>query len=164
MDIHTLTQHQRIIGLAISGLCTLLFMALSIAFVPTLLVKPAPFALCFTLGNISAIACTFFVAGPRKQIKSMSDPKHLISTIIYLAALVLTLVSAIFVCFSPCSLFQQRFFFAHTHSKPTTQLKIWLVTLLAVILQLGALLWYILSFIPGAQSWVRGQVTDQLPL
>ena len=120
MDIHTLTQHQRIIGLAISGLCTLLFMALSIAFVPTLLVKPAPFALCFTLGNISAIACTFFVAGPRKQIKSMSDPKHLISTIIYLAALVLTLVSAIFVCFfNPCSLFQQRFFLlTHTQNPP----------------------------------------------
>ena len=89
---------QRIIGLAVSGMCTIVFMILSLLFVPTLLVKPTPFALCFTLGNISAIVCTFFVAGPKKQLKSMSDPKHLTATIIYVAALSLTLVSAILVC------------------------------------------------------------------
>lgn len=76
-------------------------MLLTVAFVPTLLVKPGPFALSFTLGNIFAIACTFFAAGPRKQIESMSDPKHLSSAIIYLVALVLTIVSAIFVCHIP---------------------------------------------------------------
>ena len=145
-------------------MCTIVFMILSLLFVPTLLVKPTPFALCFTLGNISAIVCTFFVAGPKKQLKSMSDPKHLTATIIYVAALILTLVSAILVCHFQNSRKKNTHFHFFTHPLKSKQLKMWFVTLLTVILQLAALVWYILSFIPGAHSWVRGQVTDQLPL
>ena len=44
------------------------------------------------------------------------------------------------------------------------QIGSWFITLVAVIVQLGALAWYLLSYIPGAHNWVRGQVADQLPL
>jgi len=118
---------------------TILFNILALAFIATIIVKPAPFAICFTLGNIAAIITTFFVVGPAKQIKSITEPHRLIATIIFVAALLFSLVSAIFI-------------------------QLWFVTLLSVIVELGALAWYILSFIPGAQSFVRNRVSDSLPL
>ena len=89
---------QRLIGFCVSAVCTVVFLALALAFVATVLVKPAPFAFFFTLGNISAIVATFFVVGPRKQLKSMCEPARLIATLIYVAALIFTLVSALAVC------------------------------------------------------------------
>jgi len=129
----------RFIGLGISALCTLLFNVLAIAFIPTIVVKPAPFAVCFTLGNIAAIVMTFFVVGPAKQIKALKEPARLIATIIFVAALIFSLVSALLI-------------------------QMWFVTLLSVVIQLGALIWYILSFIPGAHAFIASRVTDQLPL
>jgi len=43
-------------------------------------------------------------------------------------------------------------------------IQMWFVTLLSVVIQLGALIWYILSFIPGAHAFIASRVTDQLPL
>jgi len=90
----TSNRRVRFIGIGISALCTLLFNVLAIAFIPTIVVKPAPFAVCFTLGNIAAIVMTFFVVGPAKQIKALKEPARLIATIIFVAALIVSVVFA----------------------------------------------------------------------
>jgi len=93
--------------------------------------NPSAFAVPYTLGNILALCSTGFLVGPMRQLKMMLKPTRLIATIVYVAALVLTLVAAFVIGSS-------------------------LLVLLAVIIQFCALVWYCLSYIPFARQMCSG--------
>ena len=84
---------------------------------------PSKFAILFTLGNIFRLLGTFFIVGPKKQCKNMTEKDRLFTTIIFLAAMGMTLFSVFF-------------------------WKYWLPTLIFVIIQFIAYVYYILSYIP----------------
>uniref|UniRef100_A0A1D1Z3W7 Vesicle transport protein n=1 Tax=Anthurium amnicola TaxID=1678845 RepID=A0A1D1Z3W7_9ARAE len=91
--------------------------------------NPVKFGITFTFGNLFAVGSTAFLIGPRRQFVMMLDPVRIYATAIYLASLIIALFCAFYV-----------------HNK--------LLTLLAVILEFGALVWYSLSYIPFARAMV----------
>jgi hypothetical protein len=87
------------------------------------------FVIFYSLGNLTALSSTFFLMGPMKQLKSMFDPTRAISAMIFLGLLITTLVVAI-----------------------TTQNII--ATILLVVAQWVAGMWYSISYIPFARQAV----------
>ncbi|XP_014677572.1 PREDICTED: vesicle transport protein SFT2A-like isoform X2 [Priapulus caudatus] len=88
------------------------------------------FAVCYTIGNIIALSGTFFLMGPLSQLKKMFAMTRLIATIVMLVALVLTLMAALW------------------WDNPG-------LTILFVIIQFVAMLWYSISYIPYARDAVK---------
>ncbi|KAL6056785.1 T-box transcription factor TBX19, variant 2 [Balamuthia mandrillaris] len=114
----TLSYKHRLMGFGICLGLGFLCLLLSIMFVQTLLVSPAPFALLYSVGNVLFLASTMFLVGPVKQVKNMFSPVRLVATIIYLASLGLTLFVVFTVLsFLPSSLllyfFHLLFSFCH---------------------------------------------------
>ncbi|TXG60202.1 hypothetical protein EZV62_014775 [Acer yangbiense] len=90
---------------------------------------PIKFGITFTFGNLLSLGSTAFLIGPKRQVTMMLDPVRIYATAIYLASMIIALFCAFYV-----------------HNK--------LLTLLAIILEFGALIWYSLSYIPFARSMV----------
>ncbi|XP_023512398.1 vesicle transport protein SFT2B isoform X2 [Cucurbita pepo subsp. pepo] len=91
--------------------------------------NPIKFGIAFTLGNMLSLGSTAFLVGPKRQVTMMLDPVRIYATAIYLASMIFALFCALYV-----------------HNK--------LLTLLALILEFGALVWYSLSYIPFARTMV----------
>ncbi|CAI9767716.1 unnamed protein product [Fraxinus pennsylvanica] len=92
-------------------------------------VKPIKFALLFTFGNVLAVGSTAFLIGPQQQLRMMLDPVRVYATAIYAGCVVLALICALLV-----------------HSK--------ILTIIAIICEICALVWYSLSYIPFARRVV----------
>ncbi|KAH9603607.1 hypothetical protein KSS87_015983 [Heliosperma pusillum] len=92
-------------------------------------VRPIKFALLFTFGNMLAVGSTAFLIGPAEQLRKMFDPVRVYATAVYLGCLLLALICAILI-----------------HNK--------ILTILAMICEICALIWYSLSYIPFARSMV----------
>ncbi|XP_024186402.1 vesicle transport protein SFT2B isoform X2 [Rosa chinensis] len=90
---------------------------------------PIKFAITFTLGNLLSLGSTAFLIGPKRQVTMMLDPVRIYATAIYIASIIIALFCALY-----------------AHNK--------ILTLLAIILEFGALVWYSLSYIPFARSMV----------
>ncbi|CAL2257822.1 unnamed protein product [Prunus armeniaca] len=88
---------------------------------------PIKFGITFTLGNLLSLGSTAFLIGPKRQVTMMLDPVRIYATAIYLASIIIALFCALYV-----------------HNK--------LLTLLAILLEFGALIWYSLSYIPFARA------------
>ncbi|XP_058100412.1 uncharacterized protein LOC131245161 isoform X2 [Magnolia sinica] len=91
--------------------------------------RPVKFAIIFSFGNLLAIGSTAFVIGLARQVRMMFDPVRIYATSIYIGSVVLALVCAL--CF---------------HNK--------ILTILAIIIEICALIWYSLSYIPFARRMV----------
>ena len=111
--------------------------------------KPAKFAICYSFGNILTLLGYFlpsfkkdlninflnnkrtgFLVGFKKQWQNMIDKTRLYTSIVFLAALIMTLVSALIIQSG------------------------WLV-LLFLIIQMCAYVWYVASYIPFARDCLR---------
>ncbi|KAJ6938008.1 hypothetical protein NC652_012329 [Populus alba x Populus x berolinensis] len=95
--------------------------------------NPVKFGITFTFGNLLSLGrsvfwicilscCLFycstaFLIGPKRQVSMMLDPVRIYATALYLASIIIALLCALYV-----------------HNK--------LLTLLAIILEFGALIWY----------------------
>ncbi|KAB2001715.1 hypothetical protein ERO13_D11G014500v2 [Gossypium hirsutum] len=90
---------------------------------------PIKFALLFTFGNVLAVGSTAFLMGPEQQLRMMFDSVRVYATVIYIGFVVLALICALWI-----------------------QSKI--LTLLAIICEICALIWYCLSYIPFARRIV----------
>ena len=90
----------------------------------------APFALLYTLGNIVALASTCFLMGPVNQIKRMFAPTRWIATVLMLAFLLLTLMSALW--------WKKKG-----------------LTIIFCLFQFLAMTWYSISYIPYARDAVK---------
>ncbi|KAK2978399.1 hypothetical protein RJ640_026830 [Escallonia rubra] len=91
--------------------------------------NPIKFGITFSFGNFLSLGSTAFLIGPKRQISMMLDPVRIYATAIYIASTIVSLFCALYV-----------------HNK--------LLTLLAILLEFGALIWYSLSYIPFARSMV----------
>ncbi|XP_072970953.1 uncharacterized protein [Typha angustifolia] len=121
----TLTTQQRLYGFAIC-----LAAGLACTFLSMLVFfNPVKFGITFTFGNLLALGSTAFLIGPKRQVFMMLDPVRIYATALYIASIIIALFCALYV-----------------HNK--------LLTLLAIILEFGALVWYSLSYIPFARSIV----------
>ena len=98
-----------------------------LAGVMIILLRLVAFAVLYSLSNILGLASTFFLVGPAAQLKKMFKPVRLWSAIAFLLFLGLTLFAALF-------------------------LKNGGLTILFAFIQYCALLWYTLSYMPGARS------------
>lgn len=98
--------------------------------------NPVRFAVLYSFGNLVSLAATMFLMGPVKQFKNMFDEKRRVATIVYLSALVATLVIA---------LWQGK--------------KLVILVLLLVVVQFLALIWYTLSYIPYGRTVAASAVT-----
>ncbi|EXB64070.1 Vesicle transport protein SFT2B [Morus notabilis] len=121
----TLSTKQRFYGFAICLAAGLTCTLLSMV----VFLNPIKFGITFTLGNLLALGSTAFLVGPKRQVTMMLDPVRIYATAVYLATIIIALFSALYV-----------------HNK--------FLTLLAIILEFGALIWYSLSYIPFARSMV----------
>ena len=127
---HTHTP-QRIICAATCLAIALLFGSLSTLFV---VVSPRKFASLYTLSNLCGLAATTFLVGPAAQFKKMAAPHRAAATATYLLTLIGTLVAAL-------------------------RLRSLILTLLFLTIQIVALCFYTLSYIPGAQGVAWGVLT-----
>ncbi|KFK27702.1 hypothetical protein AALP_AA8G417200 [Arabis alpina] len=121
----SLSATQRMYGFAASLGTGLLLMLLSMIVFSI----PIKFALLFTFGNVLAIGSTAFLMGPEQQMNMMLDPVRIYATSIYAGCVVLALICALVL-----------------HSK--------LLTVLAILCEICALIWYSLSYIPFARRMV----------
>ncbi|WJX10083.1 hypothetical protein P8452_00848 [Trifolium repens] len=121
----SLSTTQRIYGFAACLIAGLACMLLSMI----VFAKLMKFAILFTFGNLLAVGSTGFLLGPAQQMSMMFDPIRVFATAIYLGCVVIALICALLI-----------------HSK--------VLTLLAIIVEIGALIWYSLSYIPFARRMV----------
>lgn len=126
----TLSTTQRLYGFLICFAAGLTFTILSLL----VFFHPIKFAITFTFGNLLSLGSTAFLIGPKRQVSMMLDPVRIYATALYLASIIIALFCALYV-----------------HSK--------LLTLLAIILEFGGLIWYSLSYIPFARSMVSKVMT-----
>jgi hypothetical protein len=93
--------------------------------------------------------------GPWKQIQSMFHRSRAPATVIYITSIIATLYAALVVCPSTLSC---------PGLNGSVQLQKIGLTILMVIVQVLAMLWYGLSFIPFAQTLLYGSAKQILPL
>ena len=127
----TLSLKERLIGFGICFLLGSIFQFLSMGSLGGLLLGHAnKFAFLYTCGNIISIFGTFFLIGPARQFRLMTDPIRKNASIIFISSLVMTLVSVY--CF---------------HSR--------FLTIIFVLSQFCSYIWYILSYIPYGRDCLK---------
>ena len=97
---------------------------------PVLAVRPQKFALCFTFGSLTFMASFSMIKGPVAHLKSMLAPDRFAFTAVYVTSMIATLystftyggISGYFIVLSSC------------------------------VAQLLALLWYLVTFLPGGSA------------
>jgi len=123
------------------GFCFLAGVALTLtsmfSFTKMVMGHPRDFAIKYTFGNILAICSTGFLIGPMRQIKNMSAESRWIAALIYAGAMVLTLVAA----------------FAIKSAG---------ITVLCIMCQFCAGVWYVLSYIPFGRRMLKKCCDDAL--
>eukprot|EP00658_Telonema_sp_P-2_P075156 TRINITY_DN6458_c0_g1_i1.p1 TRINITY_DN6458_c0_g1~~TRINITY_DN6458_c0_g1_i1.p1 ORF type:complete len:176 (-),score=31.72 TRINITY_DN6458_c0_g1_i1:403-930(-) len=93
------------------------------------------FAVIYSLGNIIALAATFFLVGPCKQVKQMFSETRRVATIVFLCAIACTITFALVKGLSP-------------------KVRVTLIVI-SCLVQLLAWIWYCLSYIPFGRACVK---------
>ncbi|KAF2312134.1 hypothetical protein P3X46_030464 [Hevea brasiliensis] len=91
--------------------------------------KPIKFAVLFTFGNVLAVGSTVFLIGLGRQLSMMFDSVRVYATAIYIGFVVISLICALLI-----------------HSK--------ILTVISIVCEICALIWYSLSYIPFARTMV----------
>lgn len=120
----SLTIKERLIGFAICFALGMLFQFMAMgSIVGVLLGRTNKFVFLYTIGNVVSIFATFFLVGPVRQFKNMIDVHRRNASFVFCGSIIMTFL-ALYVF----------------HSK--------LLTMLFVLIQFGAYVWYILSYVP----------------
>ena len=122
-----LSRTQRLIGCVSCVVAGIFCFSLSTVYVPVLLLKARKFALLFSLGSLFMINSFSFLLGPWNHAKSLFSKERLVFTVTYFGSLFSTLYFALY-------------------------LKSTVLTTIAAVLQVIALLWYLVSYVPGGQT------------
>lgn len=126
----TMSKTSRLYGFGITFGIGVVFVALAMGFLPSILVAARIFALFYTFGNCFLIASTFFLVGPMRQLGMMFERDRLIPSSLFLSSLFLTLFAAMV-------------------------LKSAFLVLILLVVQVVSLAYYILSYIPFGQQIVN---------
>ena len=92
--------------------------------------KTSKFAFLYTAGNIISIVGILFLVGPARQLKNMSDPHRRWSSLAFIVSIIMTLVSVY--------VFKSK-----------------ILTIIFVVIQLFAYIWYVLSYIPYGRDILK---------
>ena len=124
----TLTFKQRIIGFIVVMCIGVIFAIIS--WVAVFNENWTLFGVGITFSNLCAIGSSLFLAGPKKQWSKMWEETRWIATLIYILTMILTLVFALALKNGP-------------------------LTIVSCILQYLAMIWYGLTYIPGARTVIK---------
>ncbi|PSN58167.1 hypothetical protein C0J52_00991 [Blattella germanica] len=123
----SLSRIQRIIGFCICIMMGILCFVLAAMYTPVLLLKARKFALLYTMGSLFTILSFSFLWGPMNHLKHLFSRERLPFTAAYFGTLLATLYFALSVQSTP-------------------------LTVLFAVGQIMALLWFLISYIPGGQT------------
>jgi len=129
-NLPSLSKKQRIIGFMTSLILGTICFGLAITFLPMLLINPRKFSLLFTLGSVFTLSSFSFLWGPYSHMVHLFSKERLPFTLVYLTTLIATLYFAM-------------------------GLQSAILTIPAAILQVIALLWFVISYIPGGQTGLK---------
>ena len=103
---------------------------LAVSFLPLLIVNPRKFSLLFTLGSVFTLSSFSFLWGPYSHLVHLVSKERLPFTLVYFTTLIATLYFAM-------------------------GLQSAILTPIAAVLQVIALLWFVISYIPGGQTGLK---------
>ena len=122
----SLSKKQRIFGFLTSLGLGVFFFSFATVYVPVIVLKARKFALLFSLGSLFTLGSFSFLWGPWNHIKHLFGKERLPFTSVYFGTLAATLYFAL-------------------------GLQSYLLTTMAAVCQVLALLWFVISYIPGGK-------------
>jgi hypothetical protein len=128
-EMTSLTYTQRITGFFLALAAGVAFLVIAMTFLPMIVVFSKKFAFFFTMGNLFCLGSTVFLVGLRQQLSMMMDAHRAQVATLYVVSVLLTLLASLH----------------------------WQSSVLAIVfssVQLSALVWYCLSFVPFARHAV----------
>ena len=125
-EMTSLSTQQRLIGFLMCVAMGIIFCWIAMAFVPTIALFPKKFAFFFTCGNAFLVLAPVFLVGVRSQIQSMASSHRAQVAAVYVGSTIATLFSALYL-----------------HSS--------ILSIVFAVVQVGAVIWYGMSFIPFAR-------------
>jgi len=126
----SLSKKQRIIGFMSSLILGTICFGLAVSFLPMLVINPRKFSLLFSLGSLFTISSFSFLWGPYNHLTHLFSKERLPFTMVYFTTLIGTLYFAM-------------------------GLQSAILTPIAAILQVIALVWFVVSYIPGGQTGLK---------
>ncbi|KAJ1727039.1 protein transport protein sft2 [Coemansia biformis] len=125
-----LTLMQRWIGFGGCAFLAMFCFMMALMSLPMMVLSPQKFATAFSLGGLATIAGIALLRGPRAHTRHLLSRERMLFTVSYFG-----------------SVFSTLFFAAIVHS--------YLGTLLSVIVQIVALVWYVVSYFPGGTAGLQ---------
>lgn len=129
-NLPSLSKKQRIIGFMTSLVLGTICFGLAASFLPLLFLNPRKFSLLFTLGSVFTLSSFSFLWGPYNHMVHLISKERLPFTVVYFSTLIATLYFAM-------------------------GLQSAILTPIAAVLQVLALLWFVISYIPGGQTGLK---------
>jgi hypothetical protein len=126
----SLSKKQRVFGFVTSLGLGLFFFSFATLYVPVIVLKARKFALLFSLGSLFTLGSFSFLWGPCNHVKHLFGKERLPFTLVYLGSLVGTLYFAL-------------------------SLQSTILTSMAAVCQVMALIWFVVSYIPGGQTGMK---------
>ncbi|KAH9395051.1 hypothetical protein TYRP_005120 [Tyrophagus putrescentiae] len=123
----TLSRTQRIIGFLLFIFMGITCFGLSTMYIPVLIFKARKFSILFTFGSAFIVLSFAILFGPVSHLKHQFSRERLPFTLAYFGSLIATLYFAM-------------------------ELQSTILTILAAITQIVALVWYVFTYIPGGQT------------
>ena len=123
----------RMIGFVSMFVLGCIITLLSVVTLPQIVTHPEKFAIVYTFGNVVTWLSSMFLFGPCSLIKKMFQKTRIVATLLYFAAIILTLVLAF-------------------------RVKLLIPVLLSILFQLIMQVWYNLSYIPYARTCVTNSL------
>ncbi|CAF1313113.1 unnamed protein product [Adineta ricciae] len=125
----SLTRKQRILGFITCCAIGVLCMAIATLYIPVIVIKARKFATLFSFGSVFFLSSFTMLWGPMNHLKHLINIERLPFTMSYLVTLFGTIYFSVWI---------QSYF----------------LTAAFALFQIGALIWYIISYIPGgARGW-----------
>mmetsp|Transcript_7450 Transcript_7450/g.10437 ORF Transcript_7450/g.10437 Transcript_7450/m.10437 type:complete len:231 (-) Transcript_7450:51-743(-) len=122
---------QRFRGFVVSLLVSVAFFALAFFVgLPTVVIRPHKFALCFTIGSLCFLWSFILLKGPSEQFKSIFKTERLPFSVLYLFTMLGTLYSCLV-------------------------LKSYILVIVFSSLQIISLLWFFIAMVPGGSNGIK---------
>lgn len=131
----TLSWKARLAGFIVCFLVSVVLVGLGYLFI--VLRKIPAFAVVYSIGAIVAILSTGFLVGPMKQFKVMMEKGRIVATIIYVAAIIVTIVVGV--------------------------KKMLIPAIICMVLQVLAFIFYSLTFMPFVGRYIKRKCSIKMP-
>lgn len=121
---------------------------MAVSFLPILLINPRKFSLLFTLGSVFTLSSFSFLWGPYNHMVHLFSKDRLPFTLVYFSTLIGFVSQTGDIHLNLNIILSATLYFA-------MGLQSAILTPIAAILQVLALLWFVISYIPGGQTGLK---------